>query len=96
MSPGAVPWFPAEQDGLDDLRARADAGDWWAARELAKILREHGDLDEAEQVLRSSALAGDPRAAPQLANLLGHQGRDAEAERLSRFGLTPDGSTARM
>ena len=46
--------------------------------------------------LRAQVLTGDHYyAASQLADLLARQGRDEEAKRLHRFGLDPDGSTAR-
>jgi predicted negative regulator of RcsB-dependent stress response len=83
-----------ERGDLDGLRARADAGDEYAARELADLLAECGDLDEAEQILRGLADAGDEYAARELSGLLIKQGRREEAERLRRFGLNPDGSIA--
>jgi hypothetical protein len=79
--------------GLDRLRARADAGDRDAARQLAGLLADRGDLDQAEQLLRAGADAGDG-AADLLADLLTKQCRGEEAERLRRFGLNPDGSIA--
>ena len=49
-------------------RNAADAGDDYAARELASLLAQRGDLDEAVQILRANA--GDRRAAFQLGDLL--------------------------
>ena len=72
----------------------ADAGDWDAARRLAELVAERGDLDGAEQILRAQANAGDEYGAWPLADLLTKQGRGEEAERLRRFGLNPDGSIA--
>ena len=46
------------------MRARADAGDWFAAGELARLLAWRGDLDE----LRDRADAGDQDAARELAS----------------------------
>ena len=69
--------------------ARANAGDGHAARELAGLLAERGDLDE----LRALAERGDDPAG-LLADLLVKQGRGEEAERLRRFGLNLDGSIA--
>ena len=63
-----------ERGDLDGLRARADAGDQDAARELADLLAECGDLDEAEQILRGLAEAGDECAAVALAGLLAERG----------------------
>ena len=40
---------------LDELRARADAGDGHAAGLLAGLLAERGDLDGAAQILRAAA-----------------------------------------
>ena len=53
-----------------ELRARADAGDGYAAWRLAGLLAERGDLDE----LRARADAGDGYAAARLAGLLGERG----------------------
>ena len=60
----------AERGDLDGLRARADAGDGYAARRLAELLAERGDLDG----LRARADAGDRDAAEQLAGLLAERG----------------------
>jgi hypothetical protein len=61
----------AEHGDLDELRARADAGDGHAAAyRLAELLAEHGDLDE----LRARADAGDGYAAYRLAELLAERG----------------------
>ena len=54
-------------------RHAADAGDGHAARWLAGLLAERGDLDGAE-VLRARADAGDGQAAWQLADLLAERG----------------------
>ena len=83
-----------ERGDLDGLRARADAGDEYATRELADLLAHRGNLDEAEQILRGLADAGDQDATRELSGLLIKQGRREEAERLRRFGLNPDGSIA--
>ena len=56
----------AQRGDLDELRARADAGDLFAARKLA----ERGDLDG----LRALADAGDTFAARWLAELLAQRG----------------------
>ena len=53
-----------------ELRARADAGDGYAARRLAELLAERGDLDG----LRARADAGDEYAAGRLAELLAERG----------------------
>ena len=53
-----------------ELRARADAGDEHAARRLAELLAERGDLDGAA-VLRARADAGDEYAASRLADAAG-------------------------
>ena len=83
----------AEHGDLDQLRARADAGDGHAAQRLDGLLAERGDLDGLEQFLRARADAGDGDAE-RLAELLTQRGQGEEAERLRRFGLNPDGSTA--
>ena len=56
------------------LRARAEGGDWRAARWLADLLEERGDSDGAAQVLRGLADAGDEDAARRLADLLKERG----------------------
>jgi hypothetical protein len=60
----------AKRGALDLLRARADAGDSYAALRLARLLKERGDLDE----LRTRADAGDWNAAERLADLLAERG----------------------
>ena len=60
----------AERGDLDELRARADAGDGDAAKRLADLLAERGDLDG----LRARADAGDGDAAERLADLLAERG----------------------
>jgi hypothetical protein len=87
------PGIGLRRGDLDQLRARADAGDRDAARQLAGLLADRDDLDQAEQLLCARADAGDG-AADLLADLLTKQGRGEEAERLRRFGLNPDGSIA--
>jgi hypothetical protein len=52
----------------------ADADDEYTARRLADLLVEHGDLDEAAQILRPAADAGSWHAAVQLAALLEKRG----------------------
>ena len=59
-----------ERGKLDELRARADAGDLSAATGLADLLKERGDRDE----LRAQADAGDGYAAMKLADLLARSG----------------------
>ena len=74
------------------------ADDGAAALQLADLLVDRGDLEEATQILRAQTDAGDAAAASRLAkllvDLLTKQGRSEEAERLRRFGLNPDGSIA--
>jgi hypothetical protein len=81
-------------DVEEALRAQADSGDWVAARRLADLLAQRGDVKAAEQILRSMAADGDLVAAGLLPGLLRKQGSEEEAERLRQFGLNPDGSIA--
>ena len=60
----------AERGDLDELRARADAGDGAAATELAGLLANRGEQDEAVQILRARADAGDKEAAQLLVGML--------------------------
>jgi tetratricopeptide (TPR) repeat protein len=63
-----------EQANLNELRRRADAGDRSAAEQLAGLLREQGNLDEATAVLRPRAGAAEGHADRLLAGLLREQG----------------------
>ena len=82
----------AERGDLDGLRARADAGDEYAARRLADLLAERGDLDG----LRARADAGDGRAARRLAELLAERGDLDEAVQILRARADAgDGHAAR-
>jgi hypothetical protein len=64
----------ARRGDLDGLRARADAGDGYAARQLAWLLARRGNPDQAAQILRTHADADDRDAARQLAELLAGRG----------------------
>ena len=78
-------------------RHAADAGDGYAARRLAGLLSERGDLDGAVQIMRARADASDRPAAEQLADLLAEHedldelraradsGDGAAAEQLARL-----------
>lgn len=77
---GWVERDPASRDQRDDLdpdelRTRADAGDAFAARQLADLLAKMGDEDQ----LRDRSDAGDTQATDRLADLL--------ADRADRIGL---------
>jgi hypothetical protein len=63
-----------EPDDLEDLTARADAGDRSAAGPLARLLAQRGDIE----ALTARADAGNRPAAEQLADLLAERG-DIEA-----------------
>jgi tetratricopeptide (TPR) repeat protein len=73
------------------LRRRADAGDGSAARELAGLLREQGNLDEAIAVLRRAAAAGDWYERAELVRLLREQGNLDEAIAVLRPAAARDG-----
>ncbi len=60
----------ARRGDLDGLRARANAGHWYAATRLAWLLAERSDLDG----LRARADAGDVDAGQRLADLLAKRG----------------------
>ena len=55
-------------------RHATNAGSGYGALRLANLLAEHGDLDEAAQILRARADAGTEHAASQLAELLAERG----------------------
>ena len=63
----------------DGLRVLADAGDEHAARHLAHLLAERGDLEGAVQALAGRAAGGDQGAAGLLAELLARRGNPDEA-----------------
>jgi hypothetical protein len=68
-SPGrAQPHVPA------GLPGGPTPGDQGAARWLAEVLAERGDLEGAAQILRARAAAGDGFAARRLAELLAERG----------------------
>ena len=74
-----------DQDDVDELRRRADAGDERARYAYAETLLERGQLDE----VRSCAAAGDQQATLRLAQHLRGLGRlDAAIEVLRSFGGT--------
>jgi drug/metabolite transporter (DMT)-like permease len=56
----------------------------WGLRARAGLLKAHGDLDGAEQILRRLAGAGDRYAARELAGLLEDRGDLDEAEQILR------------
>ncbi|WP_147269030.1 hypothetical protein [Sphaerisporangium album] len=60
-------------EALTVLRARTDTGDPDAARRLAELLAEHGQVEEALTLLGARANAGDRAAAWRLADLLSKQ-----------------------
>ncbi|MFD0690833.1 hypothetical protein [Actinomadura fibrosa] len=72
-----------QKDSVEELRARADAGDRRAVYSLAHWLAEHGQVEEAITVLRDHADSDYP-ATRQLANLLAEHGQVEEAIRLLR------------
>jgi hypothetical protein len=55
----------AEHGRANELRERADAGDWFAAQALSDLLAERGQIEE----LRDEVAAGTPGAAGRLAQL---------------------------
>jgi hypothetical protein len=79
-------------EAIEILRDRTNAGDWWAAGQLAGLLAELGNVSEAIEVLRTEVDAGTPTAAERLITMLAEQGETASAARMRRFGLNPDGS----
>jgi hypothetical protein len=64
----------ARRGDVDGLRARADAGDEYAASRLTDLLADRGDIDGTVQILRARADAGDENAARRLADLLARRG----------------------
>jgi drug/metabolite transporter (DMT)-like permease len=56
----------------------------WGLRARAGLLKAHGDLDGAEQILRDLAAAGDSYAARELAGLLEDLGGPDQAEQILR------------
>jgi multidrug transporter EmrE-like cation transporter len=56
----------------------------WGLRARAGLLKAHGDLDGAEQILRNLAGAGDSYAARELAGLLEDRSDPDQAEQILR------------
>ena len=73
-------------DRVDELRELAEAGDGYAAWNLADLLLEQGRDDEAIQVLQTQAKARDPYAARQLVYLLASHNRVDELRELAEDG----------
>lgn len=74
----------ADRGRTEELRIRAEHGDWHAAARLAALLAGEGRTDEAERYWRIAAEQGDPRARDELAALLAARGRHDEAVGLLR------------
>jgi hypothetical protein len=75
-----------EQGNLGELRRRDKAGDVYARSELARLLREQGNVEEAIAVLGRSADAGNLFASRELAGLLREQGNVEELRRRAEAG----------
>jgi hypothetical protein len=75
---------------IEELRARADAGDEAAGERLAEWLLHQDDIDQ----LWDEVHAGTPGAADALARWLEAHDHIEEAERIRSYGLNPDGSIA--
>jgi hypothetical protein len=69
---------------LDELRARADAGDGYATRLMANVLIQRHDRDGAIQMLRARADNGDWDAASELDILLAQRGNLDRAVQILR------------
>jgi predicted negative regulator of RcsB-dependent stress response len=65
----------AEHGRVEELRARAEAGDGHAVKRLADLLTERGQADEASAVLRARAETDHVFGGWWLADLLAGQGR---------------------
>ncbi|WP_219510894.1 hypothetical protein [Nonomuraea ceibae] len=75
--PAGLQWIDllARRENVEELRLHADAGDWYAAERLARLLAERGEVEE----LRARAdAAGDWNAAGRLAGLLAERGEVEE------------------
>jgi tetratricopeptide (TPR) repeat protein len=72
----------ADCDRIDDLRARADAGEVAALVTLADVARRRGRIAEAIDLLTAAANMGDGFAAMKRAELLAEQGSIDELEAL--------------
>jgi hypothetical protein len=80
----------AKRGDFDELRSRADAGDWPAAAQLAGLLAGRRDLEGLQHL----ANIGNAWAGHALTDLLAGLLAPVDANRLRRFGLKPDGSIA--
>jgi predicted negative regulator of RcsB-dependent stress response len=77
----------ARQGHFEELRSRTDAGDGFAAHQMAAWLAKRGEVDE----LRAELDAGNSAAADQLVDLLINLGAQDQAEHLRKHGIEPDG-----
>lgn len=71
----------ARRGNIEELQARADAGDTYAGMALAKLLAERGDLDRAVKILRAQG-EYDSMTMAFLAFLLADHGRIEEGIQL--------------
>jgi tetratricopeptide (TPR) repeat protein len=69
----------ARNGRIDELRERIAEGDEYAITPLARLMEEHGDTNEAIELLQRFPNAGDREATVMLAHLLAKQGRNDEA-----------------
>ncbi len=74
----------AQAGDREELRRRADAGDWWAAQRLATLLLEEGDRTGALEVLRLHP--NSPECAHRLDELLADAGDREELRRRAEAG----------
>ncbi|WP_442934479.1 T3SS (YopN, CesT) and YbjN peptide-binding chaperone 1 [Micromonospora sp. CPCC 205546] len=74
----------ADRGRTEELRLRAEHGDWHAAARLATLLAGQGRADEAERYWRIAAEQGDPRTRGELGALLAARGGHEEAVELLR------------
>ncbi|MBQ1074245.1 hypothetical protein KBX06_13895 [Micromonospora sp. C31] len=81
----------ADRGRTEELRLRAEHGDWHAAARLAALRAEQGRADEAERYWRIAAEQGEPRARDELAALLAARGRHEEAIDLLRQAVDAGG-----
>lgn len=79
-------WQLAAEDGEDELRRRAAAGDHHAVEELAGWLADRDRNAEAIEMIRPLAAQGDDVAGLRLARWLADQDQDSELRRRAADG----------
>jgi hypothetical protein len=78
----------------EELAARAEGGDGYAAVALARLWTSEDRAADATALLRATTASGSPIAAKGWTEHLASLGNTEDADKLRRFGLTAEGQIA--